>query len=87
MTLVSAPDVVDKYEHDFNHCTIRYGDMKKQLAADMIKLIAPIREKAEAIRQDEKYLAEVIQLGREKAHKSAAVTIDLVREAMGMKYF
>ena len=87
MKLVSTGDVVSKFEDDFNNCTIRYGDMKKQLAVDMIKVIAPIREKAETIRNDEKYLKEIIDTGREKAHKSAAVTIDLVRDAMGMKYF
>ena len=87
MSLVSTADTANKFEEDFNNCTIRYGDMKKQLAEDMVKVIAPIREKAETIRQDEKYLAEIIEMGREKAHKSAASTIELVREAMGMKYF
>ena len=43
----------EKFEADFNNCTIRYGDMKKQLAEDMVKFIAPIREKADAIRNDE----------------------------------
>lgn len=87
MKLVSAEEVWKKFDTDFNNCTIRYGDMKKQLAEDMVQFIRPIREKAEAIYRDEKYLADVIEMGREKARKSAAVTIDLVRQAMGMKYF
>ena len=87
MKLVSAEEVWKKFDADFNNCTIRYGDMKKQLAEDMVQFIRPIREKAEAIYRDEKYLADVIEMGREKARKSAAVTIDLVRQAMGMKYF
>ena len=45
MKLVSNEDSVEKFEEDFNNCTIRYGDMKKQLAEDMVKFIAPIREK------------------------------------------
>jgi tryptophanyl-tRNA synthetase len=61
--------------------------MKKQLAEDMIRFIAPIREKANAIRNDEKYLREVMEKGAEKARKSASATIDLVREAIGLKYF
>jgi tryptophanyl-tRNA synthetase len=54
LQLVSTQDVIDKYENDYNQCTIRYGDMKKQLAEDMVKFIAPIREKAAAIRNDKK---------------------------------
>ena len=61
--------------------------MKKQLAEDMVKFIAPIREKAENIYRDENYLKQVVEMGTEKARKSAQVTIHLVREAMGMKYF
>src|SRR5687768_2917941 len=87
MKLVSEEEVLKKFNADFNNCTIRYGDMKKQLAEDMIKFIAPIREKAENIYRDEKYLEQVIEMGAEKARKSAGVTILLVKEVMGMKYF
>lgn len=87
MKLVSAEDVLKKFDADFNSCTIRYGDMKKQLAEDMLKFIAPIREKAESIYRDEKYLAQVIEMGAVKARKSARATIQLVKEVMGLKYF
>ena len=87
MKLVSAEDVLKKFETDFNNCTIRYGDMKKQLAEDMIKFIGPIREKAENIYRNEKYLEQVIEMGAEKARKSAGATIRLVKEVMGLKYF
>ncbi len=87
MKLVSAEDVLAKFENDYNTCTIRYGDMKKQLAEDMVKFIAPIREKAESIRTDEKYLKEVMEKGAEKAGKSAKATLQLVREHMGLIYY
>ena len=87
MKLVSTNDTIKKYEQEFADCSIRYGNMKKQLAEDMVKFIAPIREKAEAIYTDEKYLKSVIQTGTEKARKSARQTIILVREAMGLTYF
>jgi tryptophanyl-tRNA synthetase len=61
--------------------------MKKQLAEDMVRFIAPVREKAEAIRNDEKYLKEVMEKGAEKARKSARATMALVREVMGLNYF
>ncbi|MES1214824.1 MAG: tryptophan--tRNA ligase [Bacteroidota bacterium] len=87
MRLVSANDVVEKFEADFNNCVIRYGDMKNQLGEDMVKFISPLREKAKAIRADEKYLKEVMETGADKAGKSAKATMKLVREAMGLKYF
>ena len=87
MQLVSAKDVLEKFESDFNNCIIRYGDLKKQLAEDMVKFIAPLRERIKSIRADEKHLQQVIQLGAEKARKSAQATMKLVHEAMGLKYF
>jgi tryptophanyl-tRNA synthetase len=87
MKLVSTSDTIKKFEEDFDNCTIRYGDMKKQLAEDMVKFIAPIREKAEAIRNDEKYLKDVMEKGAEKARKSAQATMALVREAIGLNYY
>lgn len=87
MRLVSKDDVVGGFEKAYEECTIRYGDMKKQLAEDMIAFIAPIREKAKGIMEDEKYLAGIMATGAEKARKSASATMQLVREAMGLNYF
>lgn len=87
MRLVSTGETVLKFENDYNNCNIRYGDMKKQLAEDMVAFIAPVREKAESIRNDERYLREVMEKGAAKARKSAAATMDIVRQAMGLKYY
>jgi len=87
MKLVSAEDTIKKFNKDYNNCTIRYGDMKKQLGEDMVKFISPIREKAESIRNDAKYLKAVMENGAEKAGKSARTTMELVREAIGLKYY
>lgn len=87
MKLVSEEAVIRKFEADYDGCTIRYGDMKKQLAEDMVRFISPIREKAEAIRNNPAYLKEVMETGAEKARKSARATMELVREAVGLNYF
>jgi len=87
MRLVSAEDAFSKFNEDFNNCTIRYGDMKKQLAEDMVKFISPIREKANSILSNKKYLEEVMEKGAEKARVSANATMKLVREAMRFNYF
>jgi tryptophanyl-tRNA synthetase len=87
LRLVSSEDVVIKFEEDYNNCTIKYGDLKAQLGDDMVKFISPIREKVNSILGDEKYLRQVMEQGAEKARKSAKATMELVREAMGLKYF
>jgi tryptophanyl-tRNA synthetase len=87
MKLVSTKDVINKFEEDYNNCSIRYGDMKKQLSEDMVRFITPIREKAETIRNDSTYLKEVMEKGAEKARKSAKATMKLVRDAIGLNYF
>lgn len=87
MRLVSAADVVEKFESDYNNCSIRYGDMKKQLAEDMVTFISPIRNKVDAILGDEKGLQAIMEQGAEKANKSAHATMQLVRESMGLKYY
>ncbi|UEG48938.1 tryptophan--tRNA ligase [Ferruginibacter lapsinanis] len=87
MRLVSSEEVIGKFEQDYNSCAIRYGDMKKQLAEDMVNFISPIRNKVNAILNDEKYLRLVMEQGAEKARISAKATMLLVREVMGLNYF
>jgi tryptophanyl-tRNA synthetase len=87
LRLVSGPELVQKFEADYQAGTIRYGDMKKELAEAMVAFIAPIREKAEAIRNDEPYLRRVMEQGAAKARASAQVTLQLAREAIGLTYF
>lgn len=87
LRVVSTPEVVDYFEEKWNTCEIRYGDLKKQLAEDIIKVTEPIRERIVAIENDEIYLHKVTKLGAEKARESASKTLRDVREIMGFKNF
>lgn len=87
MELVSAEDVVAKYKKDYNECTIRYGDMKKQLAEDMVSFIAPIRERAIELQKDEEQIKKILKLGAEKARESASKTIAEARKLIGINYY
>jgi tryptophanyl-tRNA synthetase len=87
MNLVCTAEIIQKFEEDYNNCTIRYGDLKKQLAEDMVNFIAPIRSKVDAILADEEGLKQIMQKGAEKANNSAGETMKLVREAIGLNYF
>ena len=87
MRVVSTPEVVEHYENKWNACDIRYGDLKKQLAEDIIKVTSPIRERILEIEKDDAYLRKVTREGAEKARESASKTIAAVREIVGFKKF
>ena len=87
MKALSDKETLAFYEEKYNTCQIRYGDMKKQLAEDIIIFTEPLREKIKEIAADEDYLRKVVKLGRDKAHESAARTIKEVREIIGFRAF
>jgi len=87
MSLVSEESTTKKFRDDFNTASIRYGDMKKQLAEDMVKFITPIRQKAEDIRKNENYLKKIITEGGERARESAQQTLNETRKLIGLNYF
>lgn len=87
MKVVSQPDTLSYFDDQYNNCTIRYGDLKKQLAEDMVNFTAPFREKILELSADETYLHKVARLGAEKARESAAKTISDVRHIIGFREF
>ncbi len=87
MQFVSEPDVIDHFRKQYADCTIRYGDLKKQLAEDLVAFIEPIRERIEAISGDNDYLRKVLKLGQEKSRESASRTVSEVREVIGFRPF
>ena len=87
MRAVSSPDTVDHFMEAYQKATIRYGDMKKQLAEDIIAFCAPLRERILEIGADDAYLSKVAQMGAEKARESAAATVNEARKIIGFKTF
>lgn len=87
MKIVSAPETVQFFDDAYNNMTIRYGDMKKQLAEDIIKFTTPIRERILELSSDDAYINKVARMGAEKARESASKTIREVREIIGFKHF
>lgn len=87
MSVVSSKETYDYFNDMYNTCQIRYGDMKKQLAVDMIQFTEPFREKIKELLSNEVYISKVARMGKEKAQESAAKTIREVREIVGFKSF
>ncbi len=87
MEVVSAPEVVKHFDDAYNNCTIRYGELKKQLGDDIVNFTTPIRDRIEEILQDNVYLSKVAREGAEKARESASKTLSEVRKIIGFKKF
>jgi tryptophanyl-tRNA synthetase len=87
MKTMSSPDTYDHFNDLYDHCRIRYGDMKKQLAEDVILFTEPFREKIRELYSNPAYLRKVIATGAEKARASGSKTVSEVREIIGFKKF
>lgn len=87
MEIASEKETYDYFDSKWNDCTLRYGDMKKQLAEDIAKTLAPIRERIIEYSSNTELLDKIAKLGAEKAHESAAATLREVRKIIGFKVY
>ena len=87
MEVVSTPDTYKHFHDQWNDCTIRYGDLKKQLAQDINKAIDPVRERILEFSSNEELLRKVVKMGSEKARISASRTLKEVKEIIGIRPF
>jgi len=87
LKVVSSPETVNFFTDKYNDCSIRYGDLKKQLADDIITFTTPIRKQINELKLDNDYLRKVIDNGTDKARASASKTLKEVREIIGFKKF
>ncbi|MBX2844870.1 MAG: tryptophan--tRNA ligase [Saprospiraceae bacterium] len=87
MALVSTDDVIAHFKQAYADCSIRYGDLKKQLAEDVVAFTTPFKEKIEAIYHDDALIKRVTAEGAAKARASAQQTLRDVREIIGIRPF
>ena len=87
MSIVSSADTLQYFEDKWNDCTLRYGDMKKQLAEDMVGVINPIRERIEEYTSNTALLDKIAKEGADKARESAAATLREVRKTIGFRVY
>lgn len=85
LKIVSTQDTYDYFNEKYNTCQVRYGDLKKQLAEDIIKFTSPIRERILEFSANPEYMDRVAREGAEKASVSAESTIREVREIIGFR--
>jgi tryptophanyl-tRNA synthetase len=85
LRLCSTPDTYEYFDEKWNNCTLRYGDLKKQIAADLCKTVAPIRERINDYLSNDELLTKIARQGAEKASASAAATLNEVRKIIGFR--
>lgn len=87
MEIASTPDTYSYFNDKWNDCTLRYGDMKKQLAEDIVKTLDPIRERILEYSSNTDLLDKIAKQGAEKARESASKTLNEVRQIIGFKVY
>jgi tryptophanyl-tRNA synthetase len=60
-----------------------YGDFKAAAGEAVVDLLAPIRERFEALRADERELQRLLAVGAEKARRASEPTLETMYERMG----
>ncbi len=73
-----------EYETLYESTGIRYGDLKKELAAAIFAELKPIQEKRAQLEADPAYVDSVIEAGAARARVIAQETVEQVRTAMGL---
>lgn len=85
LDIVSTKDTYNYFNDKWNDGTIRYGDLKKQLAEDVVAFTEPIRERIEEYMGNTELLDKIARQGAEKARESATKTIEEVRKIIGFR--
>lgn len=85
LRICSVPEAYSYFDEKWNDCSIRYGDLKKQIAEDIIKTVTPIRERIMEYRSNTQLLDRIAQEGAEVARASASATLKEVRKIIGFR--
>ena len=85
LRIASSPDTYQYFDEQWNNCTLRYGDLKKQIAHELCEIVAPIRAKIEDYSANTELLDKVAREGAEVARASASETLKAVREIIGFR--
>ena len=85
LKICSSQEAYDYFDEKWNDCSIRYGDLKKQIAQDLVKVVAPIRERIEEYSSNKELLDRIAREGAEVARESAQATLREVRRIIGFR--
>jgi tryptophanyl-tRNA synthetase len=78
---VATGEPIDALERRFDGSG--YGDLKEAVGESVVALLAPIRERFEAFRADERELQRLLAVGAEKARRASEPTLELMYDRLG----
>jgi tryptophanyl-tRNA synthetase len=73
-----------EYEALYTSTGIRYGDLKKELAAAIFAELEPIQKRRAELEANPEYVEKVIRSGADRARALARETVMEVRQKMGL---
>ena len=85
LQLCNDQEAYDYFDEKWKDCTLRYGDLKKHIAADLVKTISPIRERITEFSANTALLDRIAREGAERARESSRATIEEVRRIIGFR--
>ncbi len=81
------PELTEQYLASWNDCSIRFGDMKRDIAQGIIEVIRPLRERYQQIYSDTDYLNRIRRQGAEQVRKTVRRNLGEMRQYMGIRMF
>lgn len=87
LSIVSEKETYDYFNEKWNDCSIRYGDLKKKIAEDIVAFNTPIREKIQEFSANQALLDKIINEGADKAREHVQKTMREVREIVGFRTY
>lgn len=84
MREVSPAETVQRFEEQQKGGSIRYAELKKQLANNLAEHLAPFRKRRAELTKKETYVKDVLEEGRKKASAIAQETMEEVRKKVGL---
>ena len=83
-SLFDKGDLYNKYVHDYKDKTIRYSEMKDDLAELIYKELQPLQEKRKAFENNPELVNKILEESAAKCRERAEVTMREVKEKMGL---
>ncbi|HEY8418436.1 MAG TPA: hypothetical protein VIK93_10440, partial [Limnochordales bacterium] len=80
----SAPETVAQFRAAYDAGTLRYVDLKQQLAEDLVRALTPIRERFHDLMARPKELRDILAHGADRARAMAQATMEEVRAKTGL---
>ncbi len=82
--LFTNDEVVEKYEKQHNDGSIKYSEMKEELAEAIIKTLKPIQKRIKELEKKPKKVEAILEKGAKRAQVIANANMEDIRDKVGL---